>query len=57
MKLGGPKIHGKLFEDDGEVVTIWPQLEDILMKYKLSFYEGGIRMSNLKDQSIRKFMI
>lgn len=37
MKLDGPKSHGKVFEDDGEIVTIWPEVEDILMKYKSSF--------------------
>ena len=37
MKLDGPKSHGKVFEDDGETVTIWHEVEDTLMKYKSSF--------------------
>lgn len=39
MKLDGPKSHGKVFEDDGETVTIWHEVEDTLMKYKSSFCE------------------
>ncbi|MFN0224068.1 hypothetical protein [Paenibacillus sp. KR2-11] len=37
MKLDGPKSHGKVFEDDGKTVTVWREVEDTLMKYKLSF--------------------
>lgn len=37
MKLDGPKSHGKVFEDDGETVRIWDEVEDTLMKYKSSF--------------------
>ena len=37
MKLDGPKSHGKVFEDDGEKVTIWHEVEDTLMRYKSSF--------------------
>jgi hypothetical protein len=37
MKLDGPKSHGKVFEDDGDTVTIWYEVEDTLNKYKLSF--------------------
>jgi len=37
MKLDGPKSHGKVFEDDGETVTIWHEVEDTLMKYKSYF--------------------
>jgi hypothetical protein len=37
MKLDGPKSHGKIFEDDGETVTIWHEVEDTLMRYKSSF--------------------
>jgi hypothetical protein len=33
----GPKRHGKVFEDDGEPVTLWHEVEDTLMKYKSSF--------------------
>lgn len=40
MKLDGPKSHGKVFEDDGERVWIWDGAEEILMKYKDSFYAG-----------------
>ena len=39
MKLDGPKSHGKVFEDDGEHVVIWHEVEDILMKYKSSFFD------------------
>ena len=38
MKLDGPKSHGKVFEDDGERVWIWDEVEETLMKYKESFY-------------------
>lgn len=38
MKLDGPKTHGKVFEDDGNNVWIWNEVEDTLMKYKSSFY-------------------
>lgn len=38
MKLDGPKSHGKVFEDDGNRVWIWDEVEEILMKYKESFY-------------------
>lgn len=37
MKFDGSKSHGKVFEDDGEKVMIWHEVEDILMKYKSSF--------------------
>lgn len=38
MKLDGPKSHGKVFEDDGERVWFWDEVEKTLMKYKSSFY-------------------
>ena len=38
MKLDGPKSHGKVFEDDGERVWVWDEVEEILMQYKSSFY-------------------
>jgi len=38
MKLDGPKSHGKVFEDDGNRVWIWDEVEETLMKYKNSFY-------------------
>lgn len=37
MKIDGPKSHGKVFEDDGENVWIWSEVEEALMKYKNSF--------------------
>lgn len=39
MKLDGPKSHGKVFEDDGETVTIWDEVKPTLFKYKNSFCE------------------
>ena len=40
MKLDGPKSHGKVFEDDGDRVWIWDEVEETLMQYKSSFYAG-----------------
>ena len=40
MKLDGIKTHGKVFEDDGNVVWIWKEVEDTLLKHKNSFYNG-----------------
>jgi hypothetical protein len=37
MKIDGPKSHGKVFEDDGERVWIWKEVEDVLRRYKNSF--------------------
>ena len=37
MKLDGQQTHGKVFEDDGTIVTIWPVVRDVLMQYKSSF--------------------
>lgn len=37
MKLDGPKSHGKVFEDDGETVTIWHEVQNTLLKYKSNF--------------------
>lgn len=42
MKLDGPKSHGKVFEDDGEEVWIWSEVEETLMKYKRSFYDEEV---------------
>ena len=39
MKIDGPKSHGKVFEDDGENVWIWHEIEEVLMKYKSNFYQ------------------
>lgn len=42
MKIDGEKSHGKVFEDNGENVWLWIEIEDTLLKYKSSFYsEGG----------------
>jgi len=37
MKLDAPKSHGKVFEDDGETVTIWGAVKDTLMRCKEHF--------------------
>lgn len=37
MKLDGAKSHGKVFEDDGDSVWIWSEVEEVLMKYKTNF--------------------
>lgn len=37
MKIDGPKSYGKVFEDDGERVWIWEEVEDVLRKHKDSF--------------------
>jgi hypothetical protein len=37
MKLDAPKSHGKVFEDDGETVTIWGEVKDTLLKHKKFF--------------------
>lgn len=42
MKLDGPKSHGKVFEDDGENVWIWSEVEDILMRHKRTFYSDEV---------------
>ena len=39
MKIDGPKSHGKVFEDDGEKVWIWHEVEPLLLQYKNSFYK------------------
>ncbi len=41
MKIDGAKSHGKVFEDDGSNVWIWSEVEDVLEKYKSSFYSEG----------------
>ena len=38
MKIDGSKSHGKVFEDNGEKVWIWSEIENTLMKYKSRFY-------------------
>ena len=40
MKIDGPKSNGKVFEDDGERVWIWSEVETVLLQYKNSFYQG-----------------
>lgn len=42
MKIDGAKSHGKVFEDNGEQVWIWNEVEDTLLKYKSSFYNGEV---------------
>ena len=42
MKLDGPKSHGKVFEDNGDEVWIWSEVEDVLMQYKTSFYSEEV---------------
>lgn len=37
MKIDGPKSYGKVFEDDGEHVWIWSEVEEVLRRYKDSF--------------------
>ncbi len=37
MKIDGPQSYGKVFEDDGEQVWIWKEVEEVLRKYKDSF--------------------
>ena len=37
MKIDGPQSHGKVFEDDGEKVWIWKEVEEVLRKHKDSF--------------------
>ena len=37
MKIDGPKSHGKVFEDDGENVWLWKEVEEVIRKYQNSF--------------------
>ena len=37
MKIDGPKSHGKVFEDDGDRVWIWKEVEEVLRSHKNSF--------------------
>ncbi|MDD2445398.1 MAG: hypothetical protein PHX09_01125 [Clostridia bacterium] len=41
MKIDSSKSHGKIFEDNGDKVWIWSEVENTLMKYKSSFYNEG----------------
>ena len=34
MKLDAPKSHGRVFEDDGEIVYIWEEVKETLFRYK-----------------------
>jgi hypothetical protein len=52
MKLDGPKSHGKVFEDDGETVTIWHEVEDTLMPWVLS--SGPAAGTALQDDDGRR---
>jgi len=38
LKIDGPKSHVKVFEDDGDNVWIWQEVEEVLLKYKSSIY-------------------
>lgn len=37
MKIDGPKSYGKVFEDDGERVWIWREVEEVLRRHRDSF--------------------
>ena len=37
MKIDGSKSHGKVFEDDGNRVWIWSEVEEVLRRHKDSF--------------------
>jgi len=37
MKFDGPKSHGKVFVDDGEIVEIWDEIRSTLMEFKSHF--------------------
>ena len=39
MKIDGAKTYGKVFEDDGRLVSIWSEVEETLMGYKSYFCE------------------
>lgn len=47
MKIDGEKSHGKVFEDDGNNVWIWSEIEPTLMKYKDYFYNDNSNTKNL----------
>lgn len=40
MKTDAPHSHGKVFEDDGEIVIIWDEVRDTLLRYKKFFVES-----------------
>ena len=40
MKLDNGHSHGRIFEDDGNEVWIWKEIEPILMQYKEQFYSN-----------------
>ena len=39
MKIDGAKTYGKVFEDDGKVVSIWSEVRETLLEYKSQFCE------------------
>ncbi len=39
MKIDGVKTYGKVFEDDGKVVKIWNEMEEVLMEYRMQFLQ------------------
>ena len=47
MKIDGAKSHGKIFEDNGDKVWIWSEVETTLMKYKSSFYNEETKHGRL----------
>lgn len=34
MKFDAVKTYGKVFEDDGKIVSIWSEVEEVLLEYK-----------------------
>lgn len=39
LKADGERTNGKVFEDDGECVRIWEEVEEELLKYEKFFYD------------------
>lgn len=39
LKADGERTNGKVFEDDGEYVRIWEEVEEELLKYEKFFYD------------------
>ena len=39
MEIDGVKTYGKVFEDDGKVVSIWSEVREALREYKSYFCE------------------
>lgn len=49
MKLDSPKSYDKVFEDDGETVTVSAEVEDTLMRYKSGFETNGWRWTDYDE--------